>query len=179
MDTTQNNQTVEQQNAAPVMDVIPANASAEAIAKFLTDAASAGEKLLKAIGDKLHTFWSVAVKLDLRECEWQQGQYDWSRRLLLNGQLTDLSISLSRKAQAVEANLDDWLGRPTVYCLVRCVEAAEGSEVSSWINLTILPSMPNPGLIKPMAQALDEARQHVFKRRTKSANKADALSKAA
>ncbi len=116
------------------------------------------------------------AKLDLSSMEWVQTSNDRFRRLIREGQLTNLSISLTPKAAQI-ASLDVWLRGKAVYCLVEAVEAENNREVDCWINLKVLPSMPNPFFIKPVNEAIEYAREHVQRRRPSGQGNKDVLRK--
>ena len=110
------------------------------------------------------------TKINLSDLKYQVMGVDREYcRLVINGQLTNVSFVLSKASASVNSSLEDWFCRPSVYSLVKIIDIATNN--SAWIQFVILPSMPNPGLIRPLEQIL----QDVPVRKSYSSNKAEAL----
>lgn len=120
---------------------------------------------------QVHKFFAVATVLDLSKMEFVEGSKDWSMRLMMDGQTTNFSLSMTRKA--ANKPFSHWLAQEAVPVLVRHVENANydpDNEDSPqyWVNLIILPSMPNKKLLKKLKEALELSEQHVRKARPKA-----------
>lgn len=119
----------------------------------------------------VHKFFAVAALLNLSAMEFVEGSKDWSMRLMSDGQTTNFSLSMTRKASVKP--FSHWLAQEAVPVLVRHVENANWNQDDEdspqyWVNLIILPSTPNKKLLKPLKEALELSEQHARKPRAKA-----------
>lgn len=119
----------------------------------------------------VHKFFAVATMLNLSAMEFIEGAKSWSMRLMSDGQATNFSLSMTRKASTKP--FSHWLAQENVPVLVRHIENAnynpdDGDSPKYWVNLIILPSTPNKKLLKPLKEALELSEQHVRKPKPKA-----------
>lgn len=116
----------------------------------------------------VHKFFAVATTLNLSAMEFVEGFKDWSMRLMSEGQTTNFSLSMTRKAATKPFN--HWLSQEAVPVLVRHIENVnydpdDEDSPQYWVNLIILPAMPNKKLLKPLKEALELSEKHARKPR--------------
>lgn len=113
----------------------------------------------------VHKFFAVATMLNLSAMEFVEGSKSWSMRLMSDGQTTNFSLSMTRKASTKP--FSHWLSQENVPVLVRHIENAnydpDDDSPKYWVNLIILPSTPNKKLLKPLKEALELSEQHARK----------------
>lgn len=119
----------------------------------------------------VHKFFAVATMLNLAAMEFVEGSKDWSMRLMSDGQTTNFSLSMTRKAATKP--FSHWLSQESVPVLVRHIENTnynpdDDDSPKYWVNLIILPSTPNKKLLKPLKEALELSEQHARKPRPKA-----------
>ena len=131
-----------------------------------------GDVLTENSGVKL--LFTAIAKWNLSAQQWAETKHNWSRRCVLNGQLTNLNIALTKQAESI-MSLEDWLGMELAYVSIQAVEIDD----DIWFNARILPRKPNGLAILPLDKAIAGASEHAIHRVSKkSASKADLLTKA-